>query len=110
MGEKVQNLLLEIVKSWQIPQLPEYRGFRCANCQRYIFKAWHYLLNKNEYLTPVHFCKNCQRKFNLRGGIYKKFTCDKCKKQIRKAWHIWKRKGNTLTEIHLCKKCFKLKA
>jgi type II secretory ATPase GspE/PulE/Tfp pilus assembly ATPase PilB-like protein len=28
--------LLRIVQSWNINKGPEYRGFRCANCQRYI--------------------------------------------------------------------------
>lgn len=41
-----QELLLKIVKTWSLNQNPEYRGFRCANCQEYIKKAWYHRLKK----------------------------------------------------------------
>jgi len=59
------KILLRIVKTWDIQEKPEYREFRCANCQRYIFKAWHYYLDEGGYKTPVHFCKKCGDKLGL---------------------------------------------
>ena len=44
---------------------PEYRGFRCANCQKYMRKAWHHWLFKGGYKTPVHFCIRCEKDFKL---------------------------------------------
>lgn len=99
---------MKIVKSWNINMNPEYRGFRCANCQKYIKKAWHYLLSGGYFNTPVHFCANCNTKFskNLKNNsIYKNFTCDKCGKKMQKAWHVWQKKGKTLKENHFCKEC-----
>jgi len=55
--------LLKIVETWSLSQKPEYRGFRCANCQKYIHKGYYYWLDGGDYKTPVHFCKKCQRKF-----------------------------------------------
>lgn len=52
--------LLRIVRSWDIKRIPEYRGFRCAICQRYVYKAWHYWLLNQYFRTPVHICKVCQ--------------------------------------------------
>ncbi|MDI6591790.1 MAG: hypothetical protein QME61_02560 [Patescibacteria group bacterium] len=62
MDTKTETLL-KIVKTWNINEKPEYRGFRCANCQKYIHKAYYYWLNAAGYKTLVHFCKNCQKKF-----------------------------------------------
>jgi len=55
--------LLKIVKTWNLSKKPEYRGFRCANCQKYMRKVYYYWLDGSGYLTPVHFCKECQKKF-----------------------------------------------
>lgn len=99
----------KIVESWEINLKPEYRGFRCANCQKYIFKAWHYSFHNKKYRTPVHLCNSCNRKleFELNSrGIYKAFTCDACKNPKRKMYHIWKTKNETLEEIHICKDCY----
>jgi len=103
-----QKTLLRIVKTWTINQKPEYRGFRCANCQKYIRKAWHYWLEQGGYRTPVHFCNVCDGKFKSLKikGIYKPFTCDKCGGKMRQAWHIWQKKDGILSESHLCKKCY----
>ncbi|GEM_PF-2000026 len=57
----MKEILLKIVKSWNIREKPEYRSFRCALCQKYIKKAFYYWLNSKEYFTPVHFCKFCQK-------------------------------------------------
>jgi len=56
------KILLRIVETWDIQEKPEYRGFRCANCQKYIHKAYYYWLDGGGYLTPIHFCKKCQKK------------------------------------------------
>lgn len=99
---------MKIVKTWKINMNPEYRGFRCANCQTYMKKAWHYSLSEGGYNTPVHFCPDCSLKFSAilgKTGIYKNFTCDKCGKKMQKAYHVWKKKGKTLEENHFCKEC-----
>jgi len=97
--------LLKIVKTWNLSKKPEYRGFRCANCQKYMRKAWHYWLNEGGYKTPVHFCSKCKINLKLPGANYRKFNCDKCSKNVRKAYHIWNKKEGVLSEIHFCKKC-----
>ena len=60
-----QKLLLEIVERWNPNPDPEYREFRCANCQQYNLEdgAWHHLLNSGDFLNPVHFCDGCEAKF-----------------------------------------------
>lgn len=97
--------LLSIVKTWKVNPKPEYRGFRCADCQKYIRKAWHHFLDYGGYKVPVHFCNACQKKLGSKEPKFKSFTCDKCKKNIFKAFHIWMKKGNILVENHYCKKC-----
>ena len=62
----MDDLLLRIVLTWRPSERPEYRGFRCANCQRFMRKAWHHWLDASGYRTPVHFCDACERK--LRAG------------------------------------------
>ena len=60
-----QIKLLALVQSWKINDHPEYRGFRCANCQKYMTDgAWHHLLTSGGYITQVHFCNNCEDSFN----------------------------------------------
>jgi hypothetical protein len=114
-----QKSLLRIVKTWKISRKPEYRGFRCANCQKYIHKAWHCWLKEGGYQTPVHFCNNCEVNLKLKiKGTYKTFTpldskhltgftCDNCGKKMYKAWHVWTKKDGILSEAHFCKKCGK---
>ena len=99
-----QNFLLKIVKKWKINRKPEYRGFRCGGCQKYLHKAWHHWLKKGGYKTLVHFCNSCERKFKPK-GIYKNFTCDKCGRKMQKAYHVWKEKNGILIEDHFCKEC-----
>jgi len=41
-NSKEHQLLLEIVETWQPSEYPEYRGFRCANCQQYKNQAWYH--------------------------------------------------------------------
>lgn len=72
-----QNILLDIVGTWKISKNPEYRGFRCANCQKYNNVAWYHWLNDGGFKLPVHLCKNCEAKFQDNAiGI------DESKKQI----------------------------
>jgi len=54
-----KNKILKIVKKWKIKWTPEYRGFRCAKCQKPIRKAWHCCLNKGGFKLEVHFCNKC---------------------------------------------------
>lgn len=59
-----QERLRAIVETWNLNDAPEFRGFRCANCQEYLSgKAWHYLLHEGGYITPVHFCVKCKYDF-----------------------------------------------
>jgi hypothetical protein len=60
-----QKVLLRIVQSWNLNPKTEYRGFRCANCQKPIRKGWYHWLNYGGYKTPVHFCNECKKKFRL---------------------------------------------
>ena len=59
-----KNTLLKIVQTWNISPKPEYRGFRCANCQKYMHKAWYHWLKSGGFVGPVHFCNQCERGFN----------------------------------------------
>lgn len=104
-----ENTLLSIVRKWKINKNPEYRAFRCANCQKYIRKAFHYWLKNSNYSTPVHFCKRCQRKLapeDENKKEYKSFKCEKCRKNVYKAYHIWVKIKGILSEIHFCRKCW----
>ena len=100
-----RETLLQIVKKWNINSEPEYRGFRCADCQRYVRNAWHHELNYGGFKTPVHFCNSCQKKFGSGSGAFKIFTCDKCRQNHFKMFHVWKKIGKNLEEIHFCKVC-----
>lgn len=51
-----QDILLQIVETWKISEVPEYRGFRCANCQQYRNEAWYHWLNIGGYKLPIHMC------------------------------------------------------
>ena len=62
MNAKTKTLL-KIVETWKLNEKPEYRGFRCANCQKYMHKAYYYWLDTKGYKTPVHFCRQCQKLF-----------------------------------------------
>lgn len=55
--------LLRTVKSWNIKSKPEYRGFRCAHCQKYMRKAWHIWFNHGGFKCEVHLCKRCFREY-----------------------------------------------
>jgi len=49
--------LLKTVQSWNIKKEPEYRGFRCANCQKYIRKTWHIWFDHEGFKCEVHLYK-----------------------------------------------------
>lgn len=60
-----QQALLKIVQTWNLSKDPEYRRFRCANCQTHMLGAvFHHLLNLGGFICPVHLCRNCQAQFN----------------------------------------------
>ena len=107
MSNLEQKTLLRIVRSWKINKKPEYRGFRCANCQKYIYKSWHYWLKRGGYQTPVHFCNKCQVQLRAlkNKAVYKTFACDNCGKKMSKAYHVWNKKNEVLSESHFCKNC-----
>ena len=58
-----QDALLRIVQTWKLHPKPEYRGFRCAHCQRSLHKAWHHRLAFGGYKIAVHLCQSCESLF-----------------------------------------------
>jgi len=54
-----QSKILKVIKNWKIKWEPEYRGFRCAKCQKPMRKAWHVWLRKGRFKLEVHFCNKC---------------------------------------------------
>ena len=115
-----QQKLLAIVETWQPNELPEYRGFRCGNCQKNINEAWHHLVDTAGYKLQVHLCKTCENLFrsqtnsNLSKTEFKAFTCDACSKTLdidkvdkqRKGYHVWLKTNGILAEQHFHKSCF----
>lgn len=109
--------LLRIVKSWNLSEKPEYRKFRCANCQKYVSKAYYYWIDAGGYKTPVHFCKKCQKKFELEkieitkpgltvsrktfGLDFEKKFIQICKEIIKK----WNTKTKPIYKIFTCDYC-----
>lgn len=62
--QEEQKLLLQIIKAWRLSEQPEYRGFRCGNCQQYKNQAWYHWLNSGNYKLPVHLCDDkCEQLF-----------------------------------------------
>ena len=62
---KEQEILLSIVETWKPSEYPEYRGFRCANCQQYKNEAWYHWVNFGNYRLPIHMCNDtCEKEFN----------------------------------------------
>lgn len=59
--QEEQKILLKIVGTWRPSEIPEYRGFRCANCQQYKNEAWYHWVNTGNYRLPIHLCNDiCQ--------------------------------------------------
>lgn len=56
--------ILRIVRKWNAKK-PEYRTFRCGNCQKTMRKAWHVWLYDGGFKTEVHFCKRCGKQLGL---------------------------------------------
>ncbi len=62
--EKEQEILLSIVETWNPSQTPEYRGFKCANCQKFKNEAWYHWVNTGGYRLPIHMCNDtCEPAF-----------------------------------------------
>jgi len=62
--EDEQDILLKIVETWRLSEKPEYRGFRCANCQQYKNEAWYHWVNTGGYKLPIHLCNDtCEPTF-----------------------------------------------
>jgi hypothetical protein len=76
-----QDLLLQIANTWQPSEKPEYRGFRCANCQQYKNEAWYHWLDTNGYKLPIHLCNDtCELAFQnetIRIGSSKRKSIDR---------------------------------
>lgn len=64
MPEQEQQILLQIVETWRPSEWPEYRGFRCANCQEYKNQAWYHWVHAGGYRLPIHMCDDkCEPDF-----------------------------------------------
>lgn len=109
-----QKLLLEVVQRWNPNPNPEYRGFRCANCQKYNLQneAYHHLLNSGGFLNPVHFCNECEAKFNNSSLeiIGPKFEADRAKfnppsDEIRKIISRWPKDSQAVKKQIECDYC-----
>ncbi len=62
--QKHQEILLKIVETWRPSEIPEYRGFRCANCQKYKNEAWYHWVYTQGYRLPIHMCDDtCEPEF-----------------------------------------------
>lgn len=62
--DQEQQTLLKIVETWRLSESPEYRGFRCANCQEYKDEAWYHWVNTGDYRLPIHMCDDrCEPAF-----------------------------------------------
>jgi hypothetical protein len=55
--------LLKTVQSWDKKMTPEYRGFRCANCSKYMRKAWHIWFDYKGFKCEIHLCKKCYKDY-----------------------------------------------
>lgn len=76
-----QATLLKIVETWKPSEAPEYRGFRCANCQEYKDEAWYHWVNTGDYRLPIHMCDDrCEPAFksnNIEIDESKRTTVDR---------------------------------
>lgn len=62
--EKEQEILLQVVETWRLSEVPEYRGFKCANCQQFKDQAWYHWVNTGGYKLPIHMCNDtCEPAF-----------------------------------------------
>ena len=66
-----QGLLLKIIGTWVINEIPEYRAFKCANCQNYINKARYHWINSNGFRLPLHLCQQCELKLQQNKVVVK---------------------------------------
>lgn len=118
--EGEQRLLLKIIGTWQPNNNPEYRGFRCGICQKYINKGWHHWLYSDNYLLPIHICIDCEpnldienitlahRKVIKKGSIINnnifKETAIRRLTEIIKSWRLYKKPK---LKIFSCDECGK---
>lgn len=110
-----------MVQTWEPKETPEYRGFRCANCQRYIRKAWHHWCESDHYKTPVHLCNKCESSLESFKPkiIGQKASVDITKfkpiqelpdeigNRLRKIVDEWDTKSQPVYEIFTCDCCHK---
>lgn len=113
-----QKTLLRIVQTWSLNPKPEYRGFRCANCQEYMKKAWYHWLVKGGYKTLVHFCNQCENAFKLNKiktvkpvvkvdrSKFLKFP-DNVRSKLKEAVDGWNTKSKPVYRIFSCDRCGK---
>ncbi len=109
-----QKFLLKIVQTWHIKAKPEFRGFKCGICERVLHKAWYNWLDYHGFKTPVHLCKDCQEKLEIKypnAKIYKsKIRVDltnKINKTVKEIVKKWKISTRPIYKIFLCDFCKK---
>lgn len=120
---KEQEVLLSIVETWQPNEWPEYRGFRCANCQQYRNEAWYHWVTTGGYLLPIHMCNETCHKALKDGAISVnqvkravvnpaifgqdyQYTQDTIK-QFRKIVALWPQDQGPQLKEYVCDECDK---
>src|SRR3989304_4142948 len=115
--EVYQKFLLRIVRTWDLKSEPEHRGFRCANCQEYMKKAWHHWLNIGGYKTPVHFCRKCEADFlsfrikvknperEVAKGNFKYNLPNIIKEKLQRIADRWDVGGAPIYKVFVCDNC-----
>lgn len=119
--EDEQKALLDIVSTWNPSEWPEYRGFRCANCQQYRNEAWYHWVNSGNFKLPIHLCDDlCEPNFqakilkinenkrtkidrNTFGNTYK--YSEKALKRFREIVHSWPEYKKPELKAFTCDQC-----
>lgn len=110
-----------MVQAWKPKEKPEYRGFRCANCQKSLYKAWHHWYEGGLYKTPVHLCNKCE--FNFKSfeakivkpkvslNITKFYSIqdfqEKIKTELKEIVDNWSTKSKPVYKTFTCDSCGK---
>ena len=112
-----QAKLIAIAETWVLSDRPEFRGFRCADCQQYLIdNAWHYFLREGGYLLAVHFCGTCRRVFDESGitskprfSVVRKRFMPRFPAGTGKALHAisrrWNRDTPPVSKVFTCDRC-----
>lgn len=114
-----QAILLKIVQTWNISSTPEYRGFRCAYCQRYRNQSWYHWLRSGKFIVPLHLCnEKCHTKFeqgelefktnlNYRRNVLSYSYSEKAKEAFDEIISKWDKEAKPQLKAFICDSCSK---